>query len=136
VIAPARSVAPVASTARRSWGARELAVCAGLVLATIVAVWASWPRPALTIVVERGGGAVVRARYAAALRPALPLPERIEVDAGSLVRIVNEDTAVARLGLFASAPGEDVTVHAPTAPGVFAGRCSAHPGRQVTYVIR
>jgi hypothetical protein len=105
-------------------------------VATFAIVWATWPRPALTILVERGGRAVVKAKYAAALRPTVPLPERLVVEAGALVRIVNEDTAVARLGLFASAPGEDVSARAPTAPGVFTGRCSAHPGRVVTYVIR
>ena len=107
-------------------------ICA-LAVATIAA---TWPRPALTIVVHPGGSAAIRPRFAARWRSETPLPLRLEVDRNALVRVVNEDTAWARLGIFSAPPHSDESARGPSVPGAFAAACSAHPGRRLVIVVR
>jgi len=112
------------------------AAVTGLVAATAACVWLSWPRPDLTIQVALGSAAVVLPRYAARWRPATPLPLVLEVERGALVRVINDDTAWARLGIFSAPPHSADTERAPTVPGMFLTFCSAHPGRAIEIVVK
>lgn len=103
---------------------------------TMVVVWVTWPRPDLTIRVQPGGSAWILPRFASRWRAAKPLPLRLDVKHGALVRVVNEDTVWARLGLFAAPPHSDEVARGPEIPGTFVAYCSAHPGKRIVIVIR
>lgn len=103
--------------------------------ATAIAVFLTWPRPDLTIRVVRGGSAVVVPRLGGEWRRQDPLPRQVSVHPGALVRVINEDTAWARLSVFSAPPASDDVARAPLRPGRFTGFCSAHANRSLTVVI-
>lgn len=115
--------------------ARRALTVAGVLAATALAAWWTWPRPDLELDVARGGVGAVVDRFG---RRA-PLPDTLYVQARgreTTVRVVNHDTAATTLGIFTARPGEarDFTI---ATPGVYGGYCSAHPTRRrLTYVVR
>lgn len=121
---------------RRSRFLGRGAALAAVTALTGTAVWLTWPRAGLTIRVDAGGSAVVLPKYGARWRRAIPLPTRLEVGRGELVRVLNLDTAWARLGLFSSPPRSEGVARAPTRSGRFTSFCSAHPGREISILIR
>lgn len=107
---------------------RSVAI-AGVVLATGLVTWWTWPRPSLRIDIAPGGAATV---------DGAPLPETLFVAArgrSTVVRVVNRDTVRHSLALFAAdaASTVDFTI---TYPGTYGGTCSAHPSGNLTYVVR
>lgn len=114
---------------------RRVAAALAVLVATLAATWAVWPRPAVTIRIERGGAAVV----VGAFGRASALPETVVVHArgrAAKVRIENRDTTWQQLGLFGAAAGTSRDFTVP-ARGTYAGYCSAHPERgRIVYVVR
>jgi len=105
-----------------------------VLLVTGLAVFASWPRPAVDIRIPPGGLASVHGRFGRVTA----LPETIVVAAGGRprVRITNGDSIEHRLGLFAAPAGESVEYTLPQ-PGTYTGLCSAHPTSEtLTFVVR
>jgi hypothetical protein len=107
----------------------------GVVLATAVATWLAWPRPAVHLRVERGGRAWIVDRFG---RQRM-LPETVFVSARgrtTRIRLENRDTTWQTLGLFGAAAGTTRTFRVPL-PGAYGGYCSAHASSgRITYVVR
>lgn len=111
-----------------------MSVRRSVLLLAIVAVtggvaWWTWPRPAVTIAIAKGGVATV---------DGAALPETLFVAAqgrATTVRVVNADTVRHALGMFAADAGAttDFTI---TYPGTYGGACSAHASGSLTYVVR
>lgn len=114
---------------------RRTATITAVLLVTAAATWWVWPRPALTVRVERGGRAVVVDRWG---RTAA-LPETLRVAAqgrSTRVLIENRDTTYQTLGIFGVAANSARSFTVPM-PGVYGGYCSAHEsGGRITYVIQ
>lgn len=113
---------------------KRAAGLAGVLAATVLAVLATWPRPAVDIRIPAGGIAEVHGRF----WRVSALPETIYVAAGGRprVRISNADSIEHRLGLFAAPAGETVEYTLPQ-PGSYTGLCSAHPTSEtLTFVVR
>ncbi len=105
------------------------ALILGVVAATALVTWSTWPRPAVRIDIARGGAATV---------DGAPLPETLYIAArgrSTVVRVVNRDTLRHALALFAADAGAtvDFTI---TYPGTYGGACSTHPSGSLTYVVR
>ncbi|GJG86501.1 hypothetical protein tb265_16820 [Gemmatimonadetes bacterium T265] len=116
-------------------GIRRALALGGVLAATALAAWWTWPHPDLELEVARGGvGAVVDR-----LGRRRPLPDTLYLQVRgreTTVRVVNHDTARTTLGIFSADAGEarDFTI---ATPGVYGGYCSAHPNRRrLTYVVR
>lgn len=109
---------------------RKRGVGVGLVVLTVVSLtWWTWPRPAVTIAIARGGVATVNDA---------PLPETLFIKARgrrTTVRVVNEDTLRHQLALFGADAGEtkDFTI---AYPGTYGGVCSTHSSGNLTYVVQ
>jgi len=117
--------------------ARQRALLLAVVAAaTALAVWATWPRPTMTIEVEVGGAAYERRAMLLGLTNRVPLGDTVAIRPGSRIRLVNHDTATASLGVVAARAGEDVTLRAPGDTGVYVLDCTAHPGRPMTWIVR
>lgn len=108
---------------------------AAVVVLTLFATWWVWPRPALTLRVERGGRGLVVDRWGRTT----PLPETVFIAAAgrnTRVRIDNRDTTYQTLGIFGAAAGSVRTFSVPL-PGAYGGICSAHPASgRITYVVQ
>jgi len=123
----------VSTDARAGTSLARVAAVVAVVAATGGAAWASWPRPDLSIEVDRGGLGWVVGRTGRAT-----LPETLHVAARGrpTVRIANRDTAPAQLGIFNAPAGRTVEFTLP-GPGAYGGYCSAHPTRKrLTFVVR
>lgn len=104
-----------------------------VVLGTVVVTWWVWPHPALELRVERGGRGVVVDRFGRTT----PLPETLHVRArgrDTRIRIDNRDTTFQTLGIFGVAANSTRSFRVPL-PGRYGGYCSAHPARQITYLV-
>lgn len=107
---------------------RSLSVL-GIVVATALVAWLTWPRPSVRIDIAPGGVATVGGA---------PLPETLVVRArggGAVIRVVNHDSQRHALALFAADAGATVDYRIRT-PGTYGGSCSAHPSGSLTYVVR
>lgn len=105
----------------------------GLVAAIAAATWLLWPRPDLTIEVDRGGVATVISAYG----QRSPLSDTLWVGGRGgrrTVRVTNRDTVHHQLALFAVDAGATRDYVVP--PGTFGGVCSAHPRNRLTVVVR
>jgi hypothetical protein len=113
---------------------RRISVLA-LLLTTGAATWWVWPRPALTLRVERGGRGVMVDRWGR--RRALPDTIYLTAEGrGTKIRVVNDDTTYQTLGIFGAAANSSRTFSVPL-PGVYGGFCSAHASSgTITYVVR
>lgn len=112
---------------------RRALVTIGVVLGTLVATWWVWPHPALVLRVERGGRALVVDRFGRTT----PLPETLHVAArgrDTRIRIDNRDTTFQTLGIFGVAANSARSFRVPL-PGSYGGFCSAHPTKQLTYIV-
>jgi hypothetical protein len=104
-----------------------------LLLGTVAAGWLLWPRPDLTIEVNRGGVATVISPYGRRT----PLGDTLMVGGRGgrrTVRVVNRDTVRHQLALFAADAGGQRDYVVPL--GTFGGACSAHPRDTLTVVVR
>lgn len=114
---------------------RRAAKITAVLFVTAAATFWMWPRPALTVRVERGGRAVVVDRWG---RTAV-LPETLLIAAqgrSTRVLIDNRDTTYQTLGIFGVAANSTRSFTVPM-PGVYGGYCSAHEsGGRITYVIQ
>ncbi len=112
---------------------RMLLLLGILALSTLVAWWL-WPRPDLSIEVERGGVASVVDHYGRRR----PLSDTIFVGgsgARRAVRVINRDTMTHQLALFTADAGSETSYTIP--PGTYGGYCSAHAAsRHLTVVVR
>lgn len=108
---------------------------AAILLATGAATWWVWPRPALTLRVERGGRGFVVDRWGGTR----PLPDTIVLTAtgrDTKIRLINDDTTYQTLGIFGAAANSSRTFSVPL-PGTYGGYCSAHASSgTITYVVR
>jgi len=104
--------------------------------ATALAVWATWPRPEMTIEVDRGGAAFERRAYLFFLTDRIALGDTVAIRAAGRIRLINHDTATASLGVVAARAGEDLTLRVPADTGTYVLDCTAHPGRTITWIIR
>ncbi|MDQ6926559.1 MAG: hypothetical protein M3154_10030 [Candidatus Eremiobacteraeota bacterium] len=116
-------------------GIRRALTISGVLTATVLAAWWTWPRPELELEVARGGIGSVVDHFGR--RDSLPDTLYLQTRGHeTTVRVVNHDTASTTLGIFSAGPGEmrDFTI---ATPGVYGGYCSAHPTRRrLTYVVR
>ena len=106
---------------------------AGVLAVTAAATWWAWPRPAVDVRVELGGRGVLVDRFGRTT----PLPETIRVAARgrmTKIRIENRDTTWQTLGIFGVAANSTRSFSVPL-PGAYGGYCSAHPTRQLTYLV-
>ncbi len=115
---------------------RRALLLAVIAAATALAVWATWPRPAMTIEVDPGGAAFERRTTLLFLTDRVPLGDTVLVRAAARVRVVNRDTATTSLGVVSARAGEDVTLRVPADTGTYVLDCTAHPGRPMTWIIR
>lgn len=108
---------------------RRSALVLAVVAVTGAVTWFTWPRPAVTIAIARGGVATV---------DGTALPDTLFVAAqgrATTIRVVNGDTLRHALGMFAADAGA-TTDFIITYPGTYGGACSAHPSGSLTYVVR
>jgi hypothetical protein len=116
-------------------------VIAGIVLLMCGLTWVVWPRPALQIEIEPGGHASVITHFSGkqplrdTVRLASRFVSRFVGHSRTYITIDNRDTVLHRLGIFAVGPESSRTFVVP-GPGVYSGFCSAHPGREITYIVR
>lgn len=106
----------------------------GILAAAAATTWIVWPRPDLSIEVDRGGVATVVDHLGrrSALRDTLFVGGS---GARRQVRVVNRDTVRHVLALFTVAPGAEDQYTVP--PGTFGGYCSAHlSSKTLTVVVR
>lgn len=118
--------------------ARPTALGRALQLALVAAVaggaaWLTWPRPDVHIVVERDGRAHLRTRGGQ-----VALPETLRVASsgdGARIRVTNRTATAQQLGIFGVAPGAEQEFRIRQ-PGTYGGFCSAHPSRQLVFLVR
>lgn len=113
--------------------AKQVGSMTALLVGTVAAAWLLWPRPDLTIEVNRGGVATVISPYGRRS----PLSDTLIVGGRGgrrTVRVVNRDTVRHQLALFAADAGAQRDYVVP--PGTFGGTCSAHPRNRLTVVVR
>jgi hypothetical protein len=131
--------------------ARRSALLCAIVLCAGALAWVSWPGhvlqlrerggirgvltgalPAVTIHVMRGGTASLLTRQGA-----VPLPDTVFVEGGTpaIIRLENSDTVAHRLGLF-GVPAGETREYTISHAGTYAGYCTAHPSRLLTYIVR
>lgn len=67
--------------------------------------------------------------------PIAILPDRLEVQVGELIRIVNEDDRGHLVGPFFVGAGETLSQRFAS-PGEFVGECSVHPSGQLVLEVR
>jgi hypothetical protein len=115
---------------------RRTLLLAVIAAATALAVWATWPRPAMTIEVDVGGAAFERRTSLLLLTDRVPLGDTVAIRAAARVRVINSDTATASLGVLSARAGEDLTLRVPADTGTYVLDCTAHPGRPMTWIIR
>jgi hypothetical protein len=115
---------------------KRAGILAGIVLVVCGFVWATWPRPELQIEIEPGGHAMVVTllRGRQPLRDTVRLAARLTSRGRARIAIDNRDTVLHRLGIFAVGRETSQTFTVP-GPGVYSGFCSAHPGREITYIV-
>ena len=115
-------------------GARRVITLLAVVAGTLALVWLAWPHPDVTIVVERGGRALVMSR----LGRRGPLDDTLFVGGSGArrsVRVINHDSLSHQLALFTVQPGAQTDYAVPL--GTFGGYCSAHPrSKRLTIVVR
>ena len=135
--APAALLQKLLRRAQAGATSGEATVVRGVVLAGVVLVacgfaWVTWPRPALHIEIEPGGSANVLTRW----HHKTPLGDtvRLREHGVARVQIDNRDAVGHRLGMFAVGSGESKTFTIAQ-PGVYSGFCSAHPARELTYIV-
>jgi hypothetical protein len=113
----------------------RVAVALSVIVLTVWATDAMWPRPSLVLRVERGGVGVVVHRWGRNT----PLPDTLFVRArgrNTGIRIENRDTAYQTLGILGVPAGTERNFTLPL-PGAYSGYCSAHPtGKTLTYVVQ
>ncbi len=114
--------------------ATRLASIAALSVGSVGAAWLLWPRPDLSIEVDRGGVATVVDLYGRRSS----LDDTVFVGgsgARRTVRVINRDSVRHQLAMFAVQPGAQVDYTVPL--GTFGGFCSAHLKRKtLTIVVR
>lgn len=106
-----------------------MVIAGAIVIATGLAAWVLWPRPAVRIDIAPGGIATVDGR---------PLPETLFVAARgrqTVIRVVNGDTTRHALALFTAAPKSTMDYTIST-PGTYGGACSTHASGSLVYVVR
>jgi hypothetical protein len=129
---------------------RQALVLAGALVLTAAVTWATWPGaifvvrergpirslvtaalPSAIIRIEPGGRAMFRTN-----RDDVALPDTIRITTGmpARLRFDNRDSVMHRLGPFAIRARTERSYTIPTA-GVYAGFCTAHPARRITYVV-
>lgn len=105
-----------------------------LTVGSVGAAWLLWPRPDLSIEVDRGGVATVIDHYGRRSS----LNDTVFVGGGGArrsVRVVNRDSVQHQLAMFTVQPGAQVDYTVPT--GTFGGYCSAHrKSKTLTIVVR